>query len=186
MRRSQGIDFLDPNEDSNRYFVPQLILRRTQQAHLPHEALGAGFCLLEVSQKRQAGVLLALIPKSKLERKISIALLGLDLEHLARSGLDHRHAQAVSLFIEDLRHADLAPKNTRSFRHDGTPPEWNGAYYPDADGSQTRSMSKGLFHPLEHFKNLRAVGHPRLSAVAGDLECGGGDGETDGIRDDQI
>ena len=44
---------------------------------------------------------------TQLNRRVAVALTGLDIGHHARTGFDHRHRDQHAVLVVDLRHTDL-------------------------------------------------------------------------------
>ncbi|MPM61318.1 hypothetical protein SDC9_108176 [bioreactor metagenome] len=47
------------------------------------------------------------LTETQLNRRVAVALHGLDIGHHARTGLNHRHRDQYAVLVVDLSHADL-------------------------------------------------------------------------------
>ncbi len=71
-----------------------------------------GFVFPEVPFQRVVDLRFLLLDKSKLDALVPIRFCPFYLDDHARTGLDHRYGDDVSILLEDLRHANFLSYNS--------------------------------------------------------------------------
>jgi len=92
-------------QDRNVDRVAELQFGRFIQAELPHHTQGQGSGLAEMPLHGHGRVLRLLLAVAELYRAVAVAILGLDLGHDARPGLDDGHRNTTTVVREGAGHA---------------------------------------------------------------------------------